>query len=230
MKQNRIIILDIETTGLSFRHGHKIIEIACLEIIDNIITGNFFHTYLNPQIDIPAASTKIHGITNERVKHEPKFSTITQKMLEFIGINTIVAHNAAFDVPFINHELAEMNLTTLESEVIDTLTLAREKFPGMRISLDALCRKFNISLTGRKLHGALVDAQLLARVYLKLTAANQGMLFFNEEITLDYTTKHSEIKRVLAQRNSEQLSVKQISAHKEFIKKIPNALWTKHHT
>ena len=165
----RNIILDTETTGFGHKTGHKIIEIGALEMVDLTLTGKQFHVYINPERPIDAGAMRVHGISDERVAHEPIFADIAQKFLDFIGSSSLVIHNAPFDMGFINAELEACGYDPISNErVIDTLLLAREKFPGGRARLDDLCKRFNIDNSHRDLHGAMVDADLLAEVYIGL--------------------------------------------------------------
>lgn len=169
MKNNqRYICLDTETTGTSINKGHRIIEIGCVEIINGEKTGKEYHTFLHPDREIDKEAEAVHGITLEKLKDAPKFSGISQDFLNFIQDSTLIIHNAPFDVTFINNELKIVNLPKITNEIIDTLILARKKYIGERASLDALCKKFEIDTTSRTLHGALLDAQLLAEVFLKI--------------------------------------------------------------
>ncbi|WP_140984297.1 DNA polymerase III subunit epsilon [Asticcacaulis tiandongensis] len=165
----REIVLDTETTGIDPKKGHRLIEIGCLEIEDLLPTGRTFHRYVNPERLIEPDAIRVHGITDQMVADKPKFAEIVDQMLEFIGDSKIIAHNAAFDRGFVNMELERQNRGPLVTEQwIDTLEMARHRFPGMANSLDALCKRFNISLAERDKHGALLDARLLAGVYLEL--------------------------------------------------------------
>ncbi|HBC72143.1 MAG TPA: DNA polymerase III subunit epsilon [Coxiellaceae bacterium] len=184
--QKRQIVLDTETTGLEPEKGHRIIEIGCVELLDRQLTGNSFHKYVNPQRKIEEDSVIITGITNEFLRDKPIFSDILTEFLDYISGAEIIAHNANFDVGFINHEmrLASKKAKTLDYyvTVFDTLALARKKFPGQRNTLDAICKRYKIDLSMRKLHGhgALLDAQLLAEAYLLMTGG-QCNLFTNLE-------------------------------------------------
>ncbi|MBW8880413.1 MAG: DNA polymerase III subunit epsilon [Asticcacaulis sp.] len=168
------IVLDTETTGIDPRKGHRLIEVGCIEIEDLLPTGRTFHHYVDPEREIEADAIRVHGITNDMVRGKPKFAHICEQLAEFIGDRKIIAHNAAFDRGFINFELEKHNRPTFPTEQwIDTLEIARLKFPGMANSLDALCKRFNISLAERDLHGALIDARLLASVYLELLGGKE---------------------------------------------------------
>jgi len=170
----REIVLDTETTGFSPQHGDRLIEVGCIEIEDLLPTGRTFHRFVNPERLIPPDATKVHGITDEHVRDKPKFREVCEELLDFIGGAPIVAHNAQFDRGFINHELSLCQKAILEDSLwIDTLKLAQKRFPGMHNSLDALCKRFKISLNERTLHGALIDARLLAEVYLELRGGKE---------------------------------------------------------
>ena len=169
----REIILDTETTGLDPFSGHRLVEIACLEVVNCIPTGAFFHAYINPEREVPAEATKVHGLTREFLKDFPVFNDVHQKFLEFIHDAPLVIHNADFDLKFINFELHQALISPLKNPVVDTLRLARERFPGSPASLDALCRRFKIDASNRTLHGALVDCELLASVYLEFCGGRQ---------------------------------------------------------
>jgi DNA polymerase-3 subunit epsilon len=176
----REIVLDTETTGLDPRTGHRVIEIACVELRDYLPTGNHFHRYINPERDIDPDAERVHGLSRAFLSDKPVFAdgAVALALLEFLGDAQLIAHNAAFDRDFLNHELGRAGLPTLgEARWIDSLVLAQSRYPGMYNSLDALCKRFRISLDEREKHGALIDAQLLAGVYLELRGGR--------EITLD---------------------------------------------
>ena len=168
------IVLDTETTGIDPKRGHRLIEIGCVEIEDLLPTGRTFHRYINPDREIEADATRIHGITNKMVADKPFFSSIADELFDFIGDKKIIAHNAAFDRGFVNMEYERMGRMAFpDTQWIDTLEMARFKFPGLSNSLDALCKRFNISLAERDKHGALLDARLLAGVYLELNGGKE---------------------------------------------------------
>lgn len=174
----REIVLDTETTGLSLTEGHKIIEIGCVELHDGKPTERFFHQYINPQREVSAGAFNVHGIKQDFLSTFPSFSEIFQDFLLFIEDSPLVIHNAKFDLGFINAELALVSREPLRNQIIDTLYLAKKKFPGSPASLDALCQRFRIDLKGRSKHGALLDAQLLSKVYLELS--KQALLNFSD--------------------------------------------------
>ena len=165
----REIVLDTETTGLSFSDGHKVIEIGCVEIINGSLTGHTFHQYINPCRDISEDAIRVHGLTSEFLAPYPPFSEVAASFREFLQDSHLVIHNAKFDMGFLNGELGILQHAPLNNPVLDTLKLARQKFPGSPASLDALCKRFNIDAQHRTFHGALLDAQLLAQVYFQLT-------------------------------------------------------------
>jgi len=170
----REIVLDTETTGFDPKTGDRLIEIGCIEIEDLLPTGRSFYALVDPCRLIPAGAFKVHGISDERVRGKPKFHEVAEELLDFIAGDPVVAHNAQFDRSFVNHELGLANRPILEdARWIDTLGLAQQRFPGMHNSLDALCRRFKISLNERTLHGALIDAKLLAMVYLELRGGRE---------------------------------------------------------
>ncbi|MDC1096098.1 DNA polymerase III subunit epsilon [Pelagibacteraceae bacterium] len=212
------IFLDIETTGLSFNEGDKIVEIACIETNDMIPTSKTFHKLINPQRNVPQEAFKIHGFSNEFLKTKETFNLIADEFLEFIKNKTLIIHNATFDVGFLNHELKLLKKDVIKKEnIIDSLELARGKFPGSPNSLDALCRKFNIDLSKRIKHNAILDCQLLREVYINLLDAKEPKLLFSEEKTLFTSEKNigksvEYCKEIILPNNSE------IDDHKKLLK------------
>ncbi|PKM36721.1 MAG: DNA polymerase III subunit epsilon [Gammaproteobacteria bacterium HGW-Gammaproteobacteria-10] len=176
----RQIVLDTETTGLNPQEGHRVIEIGCVELLNRRLTGRHFHVYINPEREIDAGAVEVHGITNEFLADKPIFSSIVEDFINFIRDAELVIHNAPFDVGFLNHEFGLLNNGTgaIEnySSVFDTLTFARKKHPGQRNSLDALCKRYGIDNSHRDLHGALLDAEILADVYLLMTGGQASLL------------------------------------------------------
>ncbi len=218
----REICLDTETTGLDPKQGHKIIEIACIELNNRVKTNNHFHCYINPRRDVPQEAFAVHGISTEFLQDKPIFDHVAQKFLDFVQDSKIVIHNAAFDTKFLNYELQLVGLPILNKEnIIDSLTIARKKFPGAPASLDALCKRFGIDLSKRTLHGALLDTELLCDVYIELMGGAQEKFKFNNQnnnlrdITNDNLDNLSSKKLTttkLAEPNQEELE-----AHKKFI-------------
>lgn len=175
----RQIVLDTETTGLEPSEGHRVIEIGALEMIDRRLTGNNLHLYINPEREVEEGALAVHGITNEFLNERPLFAELAEEFLDFIEGAELVIHNAAFDIGFLNAELARLDAPTSMAEhvtVLDTLALARELHPGQRVSLDALCKRYEVDNSGRQLHGALLDAQLLAEVYLAMTGGQKDLV------------------------------------------------------
>jgi DNA polymerase III subunit epsilon len=173
----REIVLDTETTGLDPSEGHRIIEICCLELDNHLPTGKFFHTLIQPERDIPEESVRVHGLTVEKLEHAPVFAGIAGNLVDFVADSPLVIHNAEFDLKFLNAEFALLGRAAWQRDrAIDTIALAKRKFPGARYSLDELCRRFNIDLSVRSKHGAKIDAELLAEVYLELIGGRQARL------------------------------------------------------
>jgi len=182
----RQIVVDTETTGLDFSQGHRVIEIACVELLGRRERGNTFHRYINPQRDIDEAASEIHGITAQTLSAQPIFSDLADELLEFLHGAELIIHNAPFDVAFLNgeFELAGRGGGVVEAhcEILDTLVMARHKHPGQRNSLDALCKRYSVDNTQRTLHGALLDAEILADVYLAMTGGQSTLLGDAEEL------------------------------------------------
>ena len=180
----RQIVLDTETTGLSTAQGHRIIEIGCLEMVNRRLTGREFHRFLNPERDIDEGAEAVHGISREQLETEPRFAEVVDEFLEFIRDCELIIHNADFDVGFIEYELERMKhpepRLSAHCRVLDTLSLARELHPGQRNSLDALCKRYEVDASKRDVHGALIDSELLARVYLAMTGGQSSLLLDEE--------------------------------------------------
>jgi DNA polymerase-3 subunit epsilon len=200
---NRIVVLDTETTGLNPQEGHRIIEIGCVELVKRRLTGKRFHAYINPDRLIDDGAIAVHGITNEALKDEPRFAQIVDEFIAFISGAELVIHNAPFDVGFINHELLRLKnqpgAVTDLCEVFDTLAYARKKHPGQRNSLDALCKRYGIDNSHRDLHGALLDAQILADVFLLMTGG-QSSLLDEGQPGMEGADIKRDVKRVSADR------------------------------
>lgn len=212
----RQIVLDTETTGLRTEDGHRIIEIGCVELINRKLTGNSFHRYINPQREIESDAQAVHGITQEFLKDKPFFSDIAQELIEFIKGAELIIHNAPFDTGFINYELKllKQNFKSLAEYcyIIDTLTLARQLHVGQKNNLDALCKRYSIDHSNRELHGALLDANLLAQVYLAMTGG-QGSLF--EEATSNNEINQTEKNQISNITKSENRKLNVVKADKE---------------
>ena len=186
----RKVILDTETTGLDFRTGDRVIEIGCVELRGRQLTGQRFHAYINPEREIPQGAIEIHGLTNEFIADKPKFAAIAGDFMDFVRDAELVIHNAAFDVGFLNHELGLLQQGSIEQlcgEVTDTLRMAREMRPGKKNNLNALCAEFGVDNSGRQLHGALLDAELLAEVYLAMTRGQNSLEIEFDSPPVDYS-------------------------------------------
>ena len=192
----RLIVLDTETTGLDVDDGHKIIEIGCIEIIDRNITENSFHYYINPERLVDEKAYEIHGISNKFLKDKPKFIDVIEKFIEYISDSALVIHNAPFDLGFLKSEYIrsgyQQEVLYRDREIIDTLKIARQKSPGKRNTLDALCSRYSVDNTDRSLHGALLDANLLASVYLRMTQG-QTLIKGLSEVTVNTSQKNSDV-------------------------------------
>ena len=209
------VFLDTETTGLSFREGHKIVEIACIETKDLITTGKVFHKLINPLRDIPEAAYKVHGYTKEFLSDKDTFDKVADEFLNFIKGKRIVIHNASFDVSFLNGELNEIQKELIDiKSVTDSLELARNKFPGTSNSLDALCKKFNIDLSKRTKHNALLDCELLREVYINLLDVKEPKFNLASRSILGNTRVTNAYNK-----NIQNISELEIKLHKDFLKK-----------
>lgn len=221
----REIILDTETTGFNPEDGHRIIEIGALEVVNRLPTGRTFHKYVNPEREIDASAIRVHGITNEKVADMPLFHEVAEELLDFMADSPLVAHNARFDINFLNHEFRWASLPELANDIVDTLTIAREKFPGSQVSLDALCRRFEVDLSGRTLHGALLDAELLATVYLELTGGQQPALSLAADDASDEDLSGKYKKTNPRAPRNFTLPASELEAHSGFVAEIENNLW-----
>jgi DNA polymerase-3 subunit epsilon len=229
----REIVLDTETTGLDPNQGHRMVEIGCLELLNHVPTGRTWHYYINPERDIPSEATAVHGITNEKVKHEKTFGELIGSFLDFIGDSRLVIHNAEFDLKFLNYQMKEFGFPPIKiADVVDTLWVARKKFPGQPASLDALCRRFNIDLSGRDYHGALLDSQLLADVYLELVGGRQHGLGLDSDSkpSAESTLDEHASSLIVAQKTYRaprefSISAEEEVAHKEMIARLKQSLW-----
>lgn len=210
----RQIILDTETTGLEAQRGHRLIEIGCIELVQRRPTGRTFHTYLNPERLIDEGARAVTGIEDDFLLDKPRFADVAAEFLEFVDGAEVIAHNAAFDVGFIDAELARIGAGRFAErvQVLDTLALAREKFPGQRNSLDALCKRLGVDNSHRELHGALLDANLLADVYLALTAG-QGQLGFASEATVTETQVIAATLKILVRPRILRAAERELEAH-----------------
>ncbi|MDC3141496.1 DNA polymerase III subunit epsilon [Alphaproteobacteria bacterium] len=232
----REIVLDTETTGLDVNNGDRIVEIGIVELENHVQTGACFHYYLNPERDSGVQALQVHGLTTEFLKDKPKFIDIADQFIDFVSDSKIIIHNAPFDVGFINAELRKCEKKELnENSIIDSLLLAKKHFLGQSVSLDSLCRKFDIDISDREIHGALKDAKLLAHVYLELIGGKQTKLEFNMESTtsdFNYEILHTNIKDLYKKKEKRDfkntfLNITDNELHKKSIKEIPNSIWEK---
>ena len=201
------IFLDIETTGLSFKDNHKIVEIACVETNNLIPTKKIFHNTINPERNVPEEAIKIHGFSTSFLQDKPKFKDIADELLNFIDGKDLIIHNASFDIPFINHELKLIQKNIInKNKIIDTLELARGKFPGTSNSLDALCKRFNVDLSKRTKHNAVLDYELLREVYINLLDAKEPKLSFNTQVEQNISrSKISNYSKKIIKPSEEEL-------------------------
>jgi DNA polymerase-3 subunit epsilon len=227
----REIVLDTETTGLDPKSGHRIVEIGCIELFNHVPTGETYHQYVNPERDMPAEAERVHGLSEDFLSGHPVFAEIAGDFMAFVGDAPLVIHNAAFDMDFINAELALIGMPEIDRKrAIDTVSMARRKFPGAQASLDALCRRFGIDLSERSLHGALLDAQLLAAVYLELLGGRQhGMdLAANaarqQQDALDGGAAETPVSGRRKAR-SHAASAEELARHQQFLEKIKDPIW-----
>ncbi|CDP52239.1 DNA polymerase III epsilon subunit [Devosia sp. DBB001] len=227
----REIVLDTETTGLNPATGDRIVEIGCVELVNHLPTGKNLHLYINPERSMPEEAFRVHGLSDEFLSDKPLFKEVADKFVEFIGDATLIIHNAAFDMGFLNAELERTQRPTLRNEVIDTVMVARNVFPGARVSLDALCKTYGIDNSRRTLHGALLDSEILAEVYLELIGGRQvGFELVSEtriEVTTTTTGFVAAAKRTVAL--PPRLSEAERLAHEAFVATMgPDSLWAKY--
>lgn len=227
------VVLDTETTGMDPQDGHRLIEIGCVEIQNMLPTGRTLQLYINPERDVPEDAVAVHGITDEFLKDKPTFSQVYTDFIDFIGDSKLVIHNAEFDMKFLNWELKNVGHQGLKwSRVIDTLSMARKKFPGSPANLDALCRRFEIDNTERTYHGALLDSELLAEVYLELTGGRQHGMSLRDEASSNVNEGGAKLlsrnkdKKVREPRFFEA-SAEEKTTHQEMLEKLNDALWLK---
>jgi len=226
---NRIVVLDTETTGLNPQEGHRIIEIGCVELVKRRLTGKRFHVYINPDRIIDEGAIAVHGITNQFLEDKPHFEQVVEDFIAFIRGAELVIHNAPFDVGFINHEFSRPDIkagpVTDLCEVFDTLAYARKKHPGQRNSLDALCKRYGIDNSHRDLHGALLDAEILADVFLLMTGG-QSSLLDEGQAGMNEATQNTDVKRVSADRPALTIircSDEELTAHQQRLEAIEKA-------
>ena len=224
----REIVLDTETTGLDPYDGHRIVEIGAVELFNHVPTGNVYHQYINPVRKMPEQAFAVHGLSDKFLSDKPKFGDIATEFLDFIGSEKLIIHNASFDMKFINYELSTIKREEISHDrAVDTLTIARKKFPGSPASLDSLCRRFKIDNTARVMHGALLDSQILAEVYLELKGGKQ--------FSMNLTKKNKdnfENKNIKTNKHKKIISFvpleKDTDLHKKMISEIKQPIWKKY--
>ncbi len=225
----REIVMDTETTGLDPLEGHRILEIGCVELVNHLPSGRHLHLYINPERDVPAEVVAVHGLTEAFLADKPVFAEVYMKFIEFIGNAKLVIHNAEFDMKFLNHELKNVGHPELPmSRVVDTIQIARKKFPGSPANLDALCRRFNIDNSARELHGALLDSEILAEVYLELLGGRQHGL----ELAADASGSgpaliQSKIERPYREPRSFPVPEDEKTLHEQMLGQISEPIWRK---
>ena len=231
LRANRLVVLDTETTGLSTKDGNRIIEIGCVELIDRRLTGNNFHVYINPERESEEGALRVHGLTTEFLSTKPKFAEIVHSFLDYIRDSELVIHNAPFDVGFLNYELELLRLgQTIEAfcPIFDTLVEAKKRYPAQRNNLDALCKRFDIDNSHRELHGALLDAQILADVFLRMTGGQFSLMSeaMNAETNVMVATQN--IVRTLSDRPRLPVlrcTEEELLAHEARLDTIKSCVW-----
>jgi DNA polymerase III subunit epsilon len=224
----REIVFDTETTGLNPAGGDRMVEIGCIEIVNRVETGRTFHAYFNPERDMPFEAQEVHGLSNLFLSDKPRFSELAEELLDFIADSPLVAHNAGFDFGFLNFELEKCGRSTVSMHrMVDTLTLARTRHPGAKHSLDALCMRFGIDRSHRVKHGALLDAQLLAQVYVELTGGRQiglGLVADAGTVAIQQSARPVTIREPRPARPHAALA-EELERHRAFIARLVNPLW-----
>lgn len=231
----REVIFDTETTGLDPRTGDRMVEIGCVEMIGRVETGRTFHAYFNPERDMPIEAERVHGLSIEFLSTKPRFAEVADELLEFLGDAPLVAHNAAFDFGFLNNELERSGRPPVDmARMVDTVALARKKHPGAKNSLDALCTRYGIDRSHRVKHGALLDAELLAQVYVELTGGRQiGLGLADSETVIEVSattitaTGTARANRPARPPRPHAPSVEELERHRAFVAGIENAIWTR---
>ncbi|UJW84335.1 DNA polymerase III subunit epsilon [Devosia sp. SL43] len=228
---NREIVLDTETTGLSPAMGDRLVEIGCVELINHIPSGRHYHVYINPQRSMPEEAFRVHGLSEDFLADKPLFKAVTADFLDFIGDAPLIIHNAAFDIGFLNAELERAGHRPLGNPVIDTVMLARDKHPGARVSLDALCKHYGIDNSRRTLHGALLDSEILAEVYLELIGGKQVSLALIAETRV--SGADAIATRIVAARRPvplpSRLLADEFAAHEKLVATLgPESIWAKY--
>ena len=233
----REVIFDTETTGLDPKTGDRMVEIGCVEMIDRVETGNSYHAYYNPERDMPPAAEAVHGLSSDFLSGKPLFSETADELLEFLGDAPLVAHNAGFDFGFLNAELDRIGREPISMDrMVDTVAIARKKHPGAKLSLDALCTRYGVDRSHRVKHGALLDAELLAQVYVELKGGRQIGLKLAAEPEPDSTLSPDSVRpheptvfKAKGQRREPRphaASAEELARHEEFVSGIKEAIWT----
>lgn len=225
----REIVLDTETTGLDPNTGHRLVEIGCIELINHISTGKTYQQYIDPKRDMPLAAFEIHGLSEKFLSEFPVFSAIADDFLGFIGDDPLIIHNAGFDLGFLNAELKLIDRDSLKSnQIVDTVSIARQMYPGAPASLDALCRRFEIDNSARQNHGALLDAELLAEVYLELRGGREPGLVLGHDVKTAASGQPETLqptKMIVRAARPHSATADELSAHKAFIERLSAPLW-----
>jgi len=222
----REIVFDTETTGLSFQGGDRLVEIGCVELFNRVETGQTFHRYINPQRDMPEEAERVHGLSARFLSDKPLFAHIIDELVEFLGDAPLIAHNAGFDFSFLNGELGRHARAEIcRTRMVDTLTIARTRHPGAKHTLDALCVRYGIDRSHRVLHGALLDAQLLAQVYVELTGGRQIGLGLADEVAAVETVAIATVRSEVRPPRAHAASPAELAAHAEFMRGIKEPLW-----
>ncbi len=222
----REIVLDTETTGLDPAAGHRVVELACLELVNRVPSGRQFQKYINPERDMPEEAFKVHGLSRDFLAGQPEFHKVAEEFLAFIADTPLVIHNAEFDLKFLNAELARAGLAPLDKgRAVDTVALARRRFPGAQVNLDALCRRFEIDNSARSLHGALLDCELLAEVYLELSGGRQPGLDLSENRAAAEVAARA--KRPPRAPRPHAASAEELEAHAALVGKLEDPIWLK---
>ena len=224
----REIVLDTETTGLDPYSGHRVVEIGCVELMGGLRTGQVFHCYLNPEREVPDEAFRVHGLSTEFLAGQPVFAEKVDDFLEFVKDSPLVIHNAAFDMKFMNYELERLGFAAMPiTRAVDTVMIARRKFPGSPASLDALCKRFEIDLSSRTKHGALLDAELLADVYLELQGGRQAMMLLDHVQAAAAAAAAHQGEQVASRREARLFPVaaEEAAAHEAMVAGMKQALW-----
>jgi DNA polymerase-3 subunit epsilon len=224
----REIVLDTETTGLDPLAGHRVVEVGCIELVNTVATGRTFHAYFNPEMLMPAGAQDIHGLSDEFLADKPRFAERVEALLEFLGDAQLVIHNAQFDIGFLNAELERVGKPVLANAYVDTVSMARKKFPGQRASLDALCERFGVDNSSRTKHGALLDSELLAEVYLELSGGRQRDLGLAPELAAGVGGGLAPAAGLAIRPARPHLpSAAELAAHVAFLARLSDPLWLK---